>query len=764
MEAINSTCVYKNSKNEILKSFLFAEENGIKSLSLHSSENNFKKPTESKWSKDVNNAFNLAKKENIGIGYICGSVSDITVIDLDVVKDNDSDKISGIDWYEEVARKNNFDPYSIPFVKTPSGGIHLYLCKYYSELSTSTGLKDKDGKYYKVDIRNNGGYVVAPPTINPSNGKKYEWGIDFNRNLDTNISDIIVAEYFKTKNFKSKKITEVVSTEEIYNNIGINRKNITNTPKELFIELLDLITPNYWSARDSWRDLVWIISNLFNNSEEGRLLAINYSKKTVWHNFDEDEVEKLYDTANPELLGYSRLLEICKLVNEEATNKIIDKYSPKIERKHYFEKYTFDDFRKETSYLFPSYESMLIKLQNTLSKCAVYIAGRKVFLVNFNAHILTCDKLPLCPIKYNNERKKIKTLDIQDILKKEIYTIINCFDDICCTPNYDINSNKFNVFSPNISIPDDSAGNIFMILEFFRTIICDNDENCYEYLLQWMKKLIDYKRTNVAILLYSNEQGTGKSTFQTFLSEFVVGSKNSYNASTLGNVLGTHANLANKFLVHVDEVSSSKDLFLHNLDKLKTYITSKTIEVNEKFKPIYSVENLTNWVLSSNNLDCLRITEFDRRYFCLAVSNKYSSKNKDSNLYWEEFYQKCMNQETANSLVYYLNSIEYKYIKLPETKMKEKMIDAHLPSNERFYKDHLEEDISTRMQGSYLYDIYKNYCIQNGYRDIKTRQVFGMSLSEHFPNSKKRTKNFIVYLLKLKNTEELKNLPLEYKF
>jgi hypothetical protein len=96
-------------------------------------------------------------KANIGI--ITGEISDLFVVDID----------------SEEGQQNlleyGFDSIVTPTVKTPRGGQHLYF-KY-----PGGNITIGAGKIPGTDFRGNGGFVVAPPSIN-GKGKKYEWIVD----------------------------------------------------------------------------------------------------------------------------------------------------------------------------------------------------------------------------------------------------------------------------------------------------------------------------------------------------------------------------------------------------------------------------------------------------------------------------------------------------------------------------------------------------------------------------------------------------------
>jgi len=109
-----------------------------------------RKPTEEELKK-----WFLENDYNIGI--VTGAISGIAVVDLDSKK------------AIEFSKKNNFP--KTPYVKTGKG-FHLYF-KYQNGVRNFQKRPDlKD-----IDLRADGGYVIAPPSIHPKTKKPYEWKI-----------------------------------------------------------------------------------------------------------------------------------------------------------------------------------------------------------------------------------------------------------------------------------------------------------------------------------------------------------------------------------------------------------------------------------------------------------------------------------------------------------------------------------------------------------------------------------------------------------
>jgi|TARA_Y100000296_G_scaffold8879_1_gene10433 hypothetical protein len=97
------------------------------------------------------------KHPNASIGLITGEVSGVTVVDVDKEK-------QGLSTLKAL---------KLPMTriaKTGSGGFHYYY-QYTDHVYTKAGVLQG------IDIRNNGGFVVVPPSLH-ENGKRYEWVLE----------------------------------------------------------------------------------------------------------------------------------------------------------------------------------------------------------------------------------------------------------------------------------------------------------------------------------------------------------------------------------------------------------------------------------------------------------------------------------------------------------------------------------------------------------------------------------------------------------
>lgn len=119
-----------------------------------------------------------------------------------------------------------------------------------------------------------------------------------------------------------------------------------------------------------------------------------------------------------------------------------------------------------------------------------------------------------------------------------------------------------------------------------------------------------------AVVLYSREQGTGK----TLLGE-ILGK--AYHPSCVwmmvaGDLHGSFNYWARhrQFIVANEATPSRSDA-----ERLKSTITESEITINLKNAPIYVIENRFNLLFTTNHLDSLRIDETDRRFAILHFPN-----------------------------------------------------------------------------------------------------------------------------------------------
>jgi hypothetical protein len=133
------------------------------------------------------------------------------------------------------------------------------------------------------------------------------------------------------------------------------------------------------------------------------------------------------------------------------------------------------------------------------------------------------------------------------------------------------------------------------------------------------------------LLMMSTSQGVGKGTFARILAELVGRQNASFPSASL--IVDSQFNgwISGKRLIVVDEIYEGHSWKAYN--KLKTYVTDETIEVNVKHIATWTMPNWTHYILMSNSAIALKIENQDRRWLVPDVTEEVWSEEK-----WVEFY------------------------------------------------------------------------------------------------------------------------------
>ena len=166
-----------------------------------------------------------------GIALLTGKINNIIVIDID-----------NKDHWDNLLKENNQKEPDTVKVISGSGGIHYYF-KYDESLET---IKSKDhcfGKEYDIDIKTNGGCVIAPPTkyFNNNLNKEvvYQWAT--NSAYDAGCSENDQKGVSWKKSVFDYNITEIPIWIK---NLLLNRKTKKELKKELKFDKIELKTEN----------------------------------------------------------------------------------------------------------------------------------------------------------------------------------------------------------------------------------------------------------------------------------------------------------------------------------------------------------------------------------------------------------------------------------------------------------------------------------------------------------------------------------------
>ena len=228
-------------------------------------------------------------------------------------------------------------------------------------------------------------------------------------------------------------------------------------------------------------------------------------------------------------------------------------------------------------------------------------------------------------------------------------------------------------------------------------------------------------------MLITGKQGTGKNVFTNVLCELM----NKYadrNITNLDSVVGKfNAAIENMKLIVCNELSSVETNKFLNHDILKSIITEKETNINQKNMPVRKIENVVNLIMVSNNFDSVKIEQGDRRYVVIEVSDKYKGDHeyfdKLCGSFDKEFYDNLFTFFMKRDLTH------FNLRKLPHTEEKEELIELNKSSYQLFIEEYDEQFINGWVcKDCYLW--YARYAKDNGYC-VCANNTFGKKLRDY---------------------------------
>ena len=195
-----------------------------------------------------------------------------------------------------------------------------------------------------------------------------------------------------------------------------------------------------------------------------------------------------------------------------------------------------------------------------------------------------------------------------------------------------------------------------LIKDFLFRIICNSNNDDFEYLLKWISKIIANPGTKSEVgLALLGKQGTGKSTLFEIMIR-IIGYLYCYATSENEDINGKfNGYLSKTILCFFDEAKISEEGY----NKIKTWITQPSINIQQKGVNQIFKKNFTNFMLATNKTKFIPLEKRDRRWFVLEVSDAERGKEK----YWNELYKNIDNE--IEGFVNYLYELDVKRLEEP---------------------------------------------------------------------------------------------------
>ena len=273
------------------------------------------------------------------------------------------------------------------------------------------------------------------------------------------------------------------------------------------------------------------------------------------------------------------------------------------------------------------------------------------------------------------------------------------------------------------------------IYKFIHYLLKEN-ESSTTYMLNWLASIIQSPATKppgAAIVLYSSLEGTGKNTLATGIIKELLGSQLYFaTGNPMATLYGSFSKLReNRLVICIDENNPS--VSFANNDVIKNMITETTFTCNEKYMCEYVADCRARFIFTTNSPNSINIGPGERRFVVFETSHKYA-QNKT---YFNEIYSIIKNKHSMYEFFTFLRQWQISgdiVTDRPVTYIYRAVQEANTPTFDRWLREYLScQAIAIQhIMLKDLYDLYKNWLINNGYKKEISITKFGIDMRKRF--------------------------------
>ena len=681
----------------------------------------------------------LKKKHNIAIRT--GQPSQCLVVDIDT-------KNRGLEIWEGLEKKmGKVDTYR---VRTGTGGLHLYFdYKGTESIGNKVECVRYDGERVGIDIRNDGGYVVAAPSIHPDTNEPYSAEVSLfdwhkTRQDQTNfpplpdwLRSLIVgdAELDSDFNIIAREKQEEARPREL------NDELIAIGVDEPYIEalLMNCLKADRASNYQDW----WSILRALNHTAmqyglDLKPLAHKFSQR-CGAKYDKIGVDTEFNAPTPK--GKKPLtLGTIRYMAKEDNPELYEKLSSAITYSNEDADSNWQDLPK-----IRSSKPTLSKLMSWYRSCIYEVVGQTTtFFAKMRDGKISVIKQPFVARgeDFNIELSPEGTISMRkafECLMCSKQWLTNTYDRIGYMPSFTEIPKEPGVLNLFTGFPcqpiectaDDEDVKILMF--HFREILCSGNKEFFDFAWGWFAHLVQRCGVKIGVvLLFTGKQGTGKNILFDWLGPALFGDEK-YNEVDNVDALFDRFNSdhENTHLCLLNEVGTyGKD---HKANgRLKSTITRKKQKIEHKGLNKYQVDDACNYLACSNNNYAMKIEESDRR----TAVNRVSSARIGDKEYFDRLLE-VQTKETAGKLLYLLLNYDlskFRVQDIPMTEQRAEMMAMSRPKAIRFLLeladrqiDLIDEDDTIKVHAKNLHEHFTVWLKDNGETPMPQR-AFSMEI------------------------------------
>ena len=427
--------------------------------------------------------------------------------------------------------------------------------------------------------------------------------------------------------------------------------------------------------------------------------------------------------------------------------------------------YYWGDFKSELdSRTFCSYEDAQNFFVSNLNRvCIIEKGARNVFHLkreaqNCNYKLERVTERITFPIKFMSKGKAGKEEESRSSFEKmldENIDIIKRYNALQFTP-YDTNTvertegkifNTYTGFRAKL-VKEVDESIIAPLLYHILVVLADGKQDRNQYILSFFSLMVKYPwlKTKIMLVLYSDMQQAGKGIVIEFMINCVFGLELAVKTANLKNVAGDFNGIvANRLLVALDDTSESDKYHGGMWDKLKSAITDKTQTVERKGVDAVECIDYTNYILTTNHANAVKVDAHDGRTAVFKVSNAHVGD-------WTYFKKLAdsLDEECANHFYTFLynrtNNVNLRNIPKTEERAEAMLLTAEQPI--KFFTEIesgdyeltceiIEKEDSKYITVDNLYSEFNNWVVSSGEKQgIYSKIKFGKFAKIKFGDSK----------------------------
>ena len=413
------------------------------------------------------------------------------------------------------------------------------------------------------------------------------------------------------------------------------------------------------------------------------------------------DVEAAFARYDKTMCTYTRswLIKQCAAAGSECDANKHVRVQSRVDKD---DNYGWLDFQKAThEHVYLSYEhaqdGILTQLPRILS---LVTAGAGMAVVKDNAEtpfaIKTLQSLVhtvawMSPLDTKGNQHRV-TQELPAFIKANM-NLLPCFSSIVFKPNdVGLKPTELNTW-PGFRAQLVQEVNMELVqpwLDHIREVWSSGDDHYYRYILSWLHRILTHPETPSEIaLVIMGDQGAGKTLPGDFLCDNVFGRAVSLTTTGLDSITARfNACFMSKVFINANELTTMGDSYHGAFDRMKAFITDKTVQIEQKGREHITINNCANFLCTTNHDWTVKLEAGDRRYACFTCS---SVRRGD-----EEYFARlaaCMTNAHGDHFFTYMTTMFSDTVplrRIPKTELRMSMMDSSKSACVRFIEEFID--------------------------------------------------------------------------